>query len=151
MAVGFGTSSTSHASGSSSASQASFTWNHDSTGDRCAVVFVVTIAATDNGSSVTFGGVSMSSVGTGADSSGEPGTVKAYFLDNITQGASTAIVVSRTNNATVMFAFAMSFTALGACETTGLVTVDTTTTAAPSEANVDDGSPGTNSMRCACV
>lgn len=150
MAVGFGASAESHTSGTvGSQSQASFTWNHDSTGDRCAVVWVLSLSATPLDSSVTFGGTAMSLVsGSEAnDTATEVATVRAYFLDNISQGASTAVVVNRTNNATSMYAVSVSFTADRQCETAGVTILEEN--AALAEVAVDDGSPGTASMRTA--
>jgi hypothetical protein len=155
MAVGFGAASESHTGTTGHSGSASFTWNHDSTGDRFAVVFVVTIAnlgvPLDTG--VTFGGVAMTAVpgGLAVDTvgSGEPGAVRAYYLDNIVQGASTAVVVNRTNNAVVMYGSAETFTAAGACEPFGIVVQSED--GAIAQVNVDDGSPGTDSMRVACA
>lgn len=158
MAVGFGHSSESHSGTTGSTSAASFTWNHDTTGDRCIVVFVLAIAnRATTGESVTVGGVSAaipaltggaSNLADARDTATEPGTVRAYFLDNVTQGASTAIVVNRPNDAVVMYGAAASFTATRQCEVpnTGVVLQEN---GAIAEQNVNDGSPGTNSMRVA--
>ena len=151
MAVGFGHSAASHTSGSSSASQASFTWNVDTSSDRSVVVFVCSIASTNTATSVTVGGTTAPAVsgGTAADTATEPGFVASYFLDNVSQGASTAVVVNRTNNATQMWAVAISFTAAGATEvnTAGIVALNDNQ--AYAEQSVDDGSLGTNSLRVA--
>lgn len=149
MAVAFAHSSESHTGDpTGSTSQASFTWNHVSTGDRAAVVFVYAGAVQAVPViSVTFGGVPMTIVGTALASSTENGAVAAFFLDGIIQGASTAIVVNRTNNATLMYANAISFTAASACEPYGLVQQSNSSTAASGEVAVTDGSPGTNSLR----
>lgn len=166
MAISVGSSTTcSHANGSSSTSQASFSWN--SSGEaatKAVVVFVVTIAGTDNGSSVTYGGVSMTAVPyTGSDTDTEPGTVKAYFLDAPPTDIQ-SIVVSRTNNATAMIAFVIDFRAASATEVhlPGVITqggsaqntaatTSGTGTGASGEVAVTDGSPGTNSLRVACM
>jgi hypothetical protein len=150
MAVGFGASAESHTSGTvGSQSQASFTWNHDSTGDRAAVVWVLSLSATPLDSSVTFGGTSMFLVdGSEAnDTATEVATVRAYFLDAITQGASTAVVVNRTNNATSMYAVSVTFTANTICQVDGVTIQEEN--AALAEVAVDDESPGTNSLRTA--
>lgn len=156
--VGFGHSSESHSGTTGSASEASFTWNHDTTGDRSIVVFVLSIAnRSATGESVTVGGVSATkpaltggagNLADARDTATEPGTVRAYFLDNVSQGASTAIVVTRPNDAVVMYGAAVSLTAAGATEVpnTGVVLNDD---GAISEQNVDDGSPGSDSMRVA--
>lgn len=148
MAVGFAASTESHTGTTGSASEASFSWTHTGGACQSAVVFVFSIAAADNGSSVTYGGASMGAVsgGVAADTLTEPGTVRAYFLDGCATGDQT-VQVTRTNNATVMYAVALTFTALGACETAGVVLLQENGVYA--EQSVDDGSPGTNSLRCA--
>lgn len=143
------------------ASVPSHTWNHVPTGTpRAALVFVVTIAGTPVETSVTYGGVTMTKVAYDARaSSAEPGSVTAYFLDNVATGTQ-AVVVNRTNNATVDYAAAFSVTAAGACEvyeagiaTRAGSTANTgasstgTDTGVSGESAVDDGSPGTSSQR----
>lgn len=150
------------ASGSAdSASVASFTWNHaGGASARAAIVFVMSYAvSTAKDTGVTYGGVSMSLVGSGIDSDTEPGVVRCWFLDNVATG-NQDIIVTRTNDATVVRAHAASVSALGVCEayaagrvTKGGATTNTgsdtsaTGTQASGEAGVDDGSPGTNSLR----
>ena len=149
MAVAFDTSTESHTGTTGSASEASFSWSHTGGGSaQSAVVFVFSISSTDNGSSVTYGGTSMSAVsgGSASDTVTEPGTCKAYFLDACGTGTKT-VVVSRTNNATVMYAVAMTFTAGGPTEPTGVVLLQENGTY--TEQAVDDGSRGQNSVRVA--
>lgn len=152
MALAFGAISES----ATSASQTSYTWNHNSTGDRCAIVWVFAVASITNPvTGVTFGGTAMGAVSGGTAianvSSGELGCVAVYFLDNISQGATTAIVVSRTNNATVMYSTAQTFTAAAKCVayTATLQTITGTSLANPNERAIDDGSPGSDSIRVA--
>lgn len=148
MAVAFGHASESHADAASSASQASFTWNHVSTADRCVVVFVYAYATTANPvTTVSFGGTLMNYVGTANASSTESAVVNAYFLDSIVQGATTPIIVNRASTTVLMTAAALSFTAASACEPYGLVQQSNSSTAASGEVAVTDGSPGTNSVR----
>jgi hypothetical protein len=152
MAVGFVAS----ASSGSQASVASFSIGTLGTGARAGIVFVCTHNATgDIITSVTWNGVSMNVLFRAEDTDTEAGSVKAYFLDNVTNGT---ITVNRTNNATVTVGYAASISAASACDAFQTVTVANATqntdadsvaagTAASSEVNVDDGSPGTNSMR----
>lgn len=161
MAVGYGQSWVSHTN-SSSTNQASFNVFTSATVNACrgAIVYVYTVAGTDNGSSVTWGGVSMTAIPyTASDTDTEPGTVKAYWLANPATGTVTC-TVSRTNNATAMSAFATTVTSDWTPEvyTSGIVTqggssqntaatTSGTGTGASGPINVDDGSPGTSSMR----
>jgi hypothetical protein len=151
MSVGYAFGAESHTGITGSTNEASFTWNLDTTGARAAVVHVVTVAAAPLDTGVTIGGQAMALVAgaEASDTATEPGTVRSYFLDNIPQGAAVAVVVSRTNNATVMYAVAQSLTAAGETEPFGVITQEEN--GALAEVAVDDGSPGTNSMRvCAC-
>lgn len=143
----------SHTGTTGSASQASFSWSHASILRPLGVlVFVGANSATNPVTSVTYGGVALSAVSGGAavDTAGEPGAMKAYFLagTSIPTGTQT-VVVNRTNNATVMYAVAVTIASWGDPEvyTSGIVLrqEDFNLT----EENVSDGSPGTNSMRFA--
>ena len=152
MAVGFVAS----ASSGSQASVASFSIGTLGTGARAGIVFVVTHnSASDIVTGVTWNSVAMSLLYSATDTDTEPGRVEAYFLDNVTNGT---ITVSRTNNATVTVGYAASVSALGACQIAQTITrvastqntdadTSTTGTGASGEVSVDDGSPGTNSMR----
>lgn len=150
MAVAFDASSESHTGTTGAASVASFTWNHVPAGTpRAAVVFAFgQPVATDIITSVTYGGTAMTAVAGGfaADTLTEPGFCKAYFLDNCAAGTQ-AVVVNRTNNTTVTYAVAATVTALSACEPAGVVVQQENQ--APAQASVDDGSPGTDSVRFA--
>ena len=154
MAVGFVASATS----GSQASVASFNIGTLGTGARAGIVFVCTHnSATDIVTGVTWNGVAMNLLFKATDTDTEPGVVEAYFLDNVTNGT---ITVSRTNNATVTVGYAASISANGATEVYQTITrvsstqninadTSTTGTGASGEVAVDDGSPGTDSMRFA--
>jgi hypothetical protein len=161
MAVAHDAVSESHTGTAGNGGASSFTWNHVPTGTpRGAVVFVFTRAVDPLDTSVTYGGTTMNLVPYYAGvSSAEPGSVRAYWLDNVASGTQ-AVVVNRTNTATVMYAVCATVTAAGAIEVynAGVKTVagTTTNTAATSTSAVvgtgaviaiDDGSPGTNSQR----
>ena len=160
MAVAFDAATESHTGTTGDASHASFTWNHTGGASaRAALVYVFSIGALTD-TSVTYGGATMGAVPyTGADTDTEPGAVRAYFLDNVATGTQ-AVVVNRTNNAVVMYAVAFTVTAATATEVynPGVKTAggSTSNTAASSSGtgtgtlallSIDDGSPGTNSLR----
>jgi hypothetical protein len=122
-------------------------------------VFVCTHGTGDLITSVTWNGVSMARLFRAADTDTEPGSTVAYFLDNVSNGI---ITVNRTNNAVVTVGYAASISALGACEAFQTITrvsstqntdadTSTTGTGASGEVAVDDGSPGTDSMRFAAA
>jgi hypothetical protein len=152
MAVGFGVGG----NATFAASVASYTvnLNTSSPAARCGLIFAVTYAnaGVTIFTGATIGGTNAPAVSGGAasDTTTEPGHVQAYFLDNITQGASVAFTATRTNNTVVAGIYAISFTAGGACEvhTPGIVLFQDN--GAYAEQAVDDGSPGTSSMRAAC-
>jgi hypothetical protein len=162
MAVAHDAVSESHTGTAGVANVTSFTWNHVPTGSpRSALVFTLAIGANPV-TGVTYGGVAMTAVPyTAYDSDTEPGFVQAWFLDNVAAGTQ-AVVVSRTSNAVVTYATCMTQTADKACEvyTAGVKTraaSGSEQTAASSSATgtsttwsslaLDDGSPGTNSLR----
>jgi len=156
MAVGFVAS----ASSGSQASVASFSIGTLGTGARAGIVFVCThnsATAVDTG--VTWNGVSMTFLFSATDTDTEPGVTRAYFLDNVANGT---ITVTRTNNATVCVGYAASISAASACEAFltrtragGVENVNANTsqtgTDTSGELSLDDGSPGTNSMRFAAA
>ncbi len=145
-AVSHSTSSESHTGTSGNASSTSFSWTHGDTGSPEGVlVFVTTIANADYITSVTYGGVTMTQVSEAIDTTTEPARVTAFFLGSSVPTGSQTIEVTRTNNATVMYANAASVQAAGNTETTGYVLLQNNL--AYSEQSVDDGSLGTNSMR----
>lgn len=154
MAVGFVASATS----GSQASVASFSIGTLGTGARGGIVFVCTHnSATPVDTGVTWNGTAMTLLYSATDTDTEPGVVRAYFLDNVTNGT---ISVTRTNNATVCVGYAASISALRVTRAYQTITrvsstqntdanTSTTGTGASGEVAVDDGSPGTSSMRFA--
>jgi hypothetical protein len=150
MAVAHDASSESHTVTTGSVSEASFTWNHTPTGAPAgALVFVFNLTSTtDTVTSVTYGDRTMNAVsgGRAVDTANEPGSCKAYFLSGV-PSSTQAVVVNRTNNTDVMYATVQTFTALTEVATAGVVLVQENVTIAVQ--SVDDGSPGTNSVRYA--
>ena len=71
----------------------------------------------------------------------------AYFLGSAVPTGAQSVVVTRTNDAIEMYAAAITVTAGANTETTGVVLLEEDGTF--SEQSVDDGSPGTNSVRYA--
>src|SRR5512137_1579427 len=110
MAVGF----VSSASSGSQASVATFNIGTLGTGARAGIVFVCTHgSSTAKDTGVTWNGTSMNLLYSAADTDTEPGIVRAYFLDNVTNGL---ITVTRTNDATVTVGYAASISAASATE-----------------------------------
>jgi hypothetical protein len=135
------------------ASVASYTVNLNTSGGRAAgLIFAVTYANSGNSifTGATIGGTTAPKV-TGSDASdtlGEPGHVEAYFLDNITQGASVAFTATRTNNTVVAGIWALCFSTAAAAEPFGIILLQGD--GAYAEQNTSDGDVGTNSLRAAC-
>lgn len=151
MAVSHDTSAESHTGTSGSTSEASFTWNITLNATaKGAWVGVWTLADADYITSVTLGGVAMTQVSEAADTLNEPLRATLFFLADPATGTQ-AVVVNRTNNATVMYGIAHSVIAASTVEvySSGIVRLQESQTLA--EQNVDDGSPGTNSLRFAFV
>lgn len=151
----FDASSDSHVGTGFSASEPDFAWTHTPVGTpRGVVVFVLSSGNTsDLVTGVTYGGVAMSAVsgGRAVDTAGETGDCKAYELGSGVPPGPQTIEVTRTNNSTGMRAFAFSVTAAGDTEVhaAGIVLDQNDGTLA--ERSVDDGSPGTNSVRFAAL
>lgn len=161
MAVAFGHLSESHTGTTGNTSADSFTWTHNTSGDRAIVVFVWTYnSAIDYATGVTVSGRpadDLGSAGTAIMNSAEVGSLHTYFIDAVPQSTTAAIVVTRTNNTTPMYAAAFSFSVTAGKRSEvyvpGMVNIATTgsNTTDPAEQNVDDGSPGANSVRCAAM
>lgn len=153
MAVAYDASSASHASGSSSISQASFQWSHDPVGTpRGVLVFI--FGAVDSvpvDTAVTYDGVSLALVAgsTAQDTATELGYVRCWFLGSGVPTTDPAtVIVTRTNNTTELWAVVITVTAATNVETTGIVLLQNNSTY--TQQNVDDGSvSGTNSVRFA--
>src|SRR3990167_799446 len=153
MAVAFDASSESHTGNVGSVSEASFTWNHTPVGTPKGItVFTFVNANADNATSVTYGGVSLTEVtgGRAVDTATEPGDCKAWHLGASIPTGVQAVVVNRTNNANEMYAVAITVTGASNTEpapTPVLLQGDGTL----AEQSVDDGSPGTSSLRMAGI
>lgn len=153
MAVAHDAVSESHAGTTGSASQASFSWSHDPVGTPAGViVFVFTISATKKVTSVTYDGEALvdQTALAAVDSAGEPGRVDVFFLSGgINATDPSTIVVNRTNDATVMYAVAVTVTAARDVGLVGGVLLQGDGTLA--EQAVTDGNPGSNSIRYAAT
>src|SRR3990167_9184029 len=152
MAVVHDASSESHTGTTGSASEASFTWDHTPVGTpRGILIFVNTIRDVDYTTSVTYGGVNVPIIpgAYAVDTVTEPGFVQAYFLGSGIPTGTQAVIVNRTNNTSVMYAVAISVTATENTIPAHLIRLHQSGTGAYSEQNIDDGSPGTNSVRYA--
>src|SRR3990167_2252790 len=154
MAVAFDAGSESHTGTAGSVSEESFSWSHDPVGTpRGVLVFTFVVGAVgDLATAATYDGASLTAVsgGRAVDALNEEGDCKAWFLGASVPATDPAtIVVTRTNNTSAMYAVAMTFTGLVDLEvnTAGIVLVEADGTLA--EQSVDDGSPGTNSLRAA--
>ena len=136
MAVAWDSQSESHTGTTGSVSEGSFSWTHTPSGTPAGIlVFTFTNFSIDIISGVTY--------------ATEPGDCKAWYLgSSIPTGAQT-VTVTRTNNTTVAYAACHAVTASTNTEvyTPGIVLLQNNGTFA--EQNVDDGSPGTNSLRFA--
>lgn len=151
MAVAHSSSSESHTGTTGSVSQAAFTWTHTQTGTPQGVlVFVhVTNNATDTVTSVTYGSTTLTRVTGGAavDTAGEPGRTDLFFAGSGLPTGNQTVTVNRLNNTRIMYATAVTVTAATSTNVTGIVLLQQDGTLA--QQNVDDGSPGTNSVRYA--
>ena len=139
-------------SSGTSTNEASFTWTHTPSGTpRGVLVFTYAKASgpPDDALSVTYGGVSLTAVsgGRAADTAGEPADCKAWFLGSGIPTGAQSVVVNRTNNSTSMHAHCATVTAATDTGTGTPVLLQGDGTLA--EQSVDDGSPGTNSVRYA--
>jgi len=160
MAIAHDAASESHTGALGSISEASFSWSHGgaAAGVDGVLIFVVnTLSTADNITSVTYGGVNVPAVtgGRAVDTVTEPMSCKAFFLGatDIPQGTQT-VVVNRTNNTDEMYAVAITVTAsvagkIGAVHEAGIILLEENGTLA--EQSVDDGTPGTDSVRYAGI
>jgi hypothetical protein len=150
MAVSFDASSESAVV----ASVGSFNWSHNPVAaSEGVLVFVVTEGTTTNYvTAVTYDGEALTAVsgGSSTEADDEPGRVQAYFKgSSINTTDPATVAVTRTNNAFPMWAVAITVQATRNTEiyTPGIVAISGD--GALEEESVDDGSPGTNSMRFA--
>lgn len=156
MAVSHDLATESHTGTTASQGEASFSWSHGGAGSGVKGVLVFTFNNTSSStdalagvSGVTYGGSALTAVtgGSAVDTAGEQGRCTAWFLGtSVPQGTQT-VVVTRVNNAAVIYAVAVTVLASGDTETNGVVLLQENQAIA--EQNVTDGSPGTNSLRYA--
>jgi hypothetical protein len=147
MAVGFDVTSESHTGTEGSTSEASFNWSHPGGGSAVgAYVFVGQVGGGDSITSVTYGGNAMTEDTSAADISAEQGRIELYKLESSVPTGSQTVEVTRTNNTREMWACCITVTATGGVvELTGQFVEEDNQ--ALTEENVDDGSPGTSSLR----
>ena len=154
MSVAHVTSSASHASGSNSVNQASFSWTHTTTTDPQGVLVLVFggVAFANPVTSVTYDGTDVPIVAGSyaADTATELGFVAAYFLGSgVPTTNNPTVVVNRTSNTTTMWAVCATQTGAADLEPTGVVLLQNNGTIA--QQSVDDGSTGAASLRYAGV
>lgn len=153
MSVAHDAAFESHTGTSGSANQASFSWTHTPVGTpRGVTVFVFNLdSSSADATGVTYGGVNVPAVpgAVAADTATEAGRCTVFHLGSgIPTGAQT-VVVNRNNNAHVMYAVSITQTATkDTYVPPGSIVLlqEDGTLAAQS---VDDGSPGSNSVRYA--
>ena len=150
--VEFGSQSESHAGDTGSVSESSFNWDHFPVGIPAGVLIFIFSSNADSASlitSVTYDGTTVPAVSGGfaKDTTGEKGFCAAYFLGSgvPTPPVSADIVVTRTNNTTELYAISVTVFADDDTEVTGILLEQEDQ--ALTEENIDDGSPGSNSLR----
>ena len=154
MAITHDTATESHTGTTGSASEPSFSWSHaGSASAQGILVFTFVNADADDVLGVTYGGLNLAKVpgGTAIDTTTEPGRCVAWFHGTHVPGGTQTVVVTRNNNGNVIYA--VSITVLAAAgkitSVAGVVLLENDGTLA--EQNVNDGSPGANSVRYAGV
>ena len=151
MAVAFDSATESHTGTTGSANEASFTIVHNPVAVPAGVlVFVFTISATKTVTGVTYDVETVPEVSNGSavDTATEPGRVDTFFMGsgvNTTDPAN--VVISRVNNAIVMYAVSITVTGAKDMGVTGIVLLQENQALA--EQSVNDQSPGANSLRFA--
>lgn len=132
--------SESHTGTTGSASEASFTWQHNPVGTpRGVLVFTFVNAFADDATGVTYDGIAMTAVSGGRAelSSAESGDCKAWYLGaSILTTDPADVVVTRNNNANVMYAVCITLTATADTEVVG-TPVLVQAVQAPAEVAVD--------------
>lgn len=115
------------------------------------LVFVIRTdeSSTDVISGVTYGGTAMTAVtgGLARDTTGEPGLCKAYFLGSAVPTGAKTVQVTSTDSGAEFFTCAITVTSVGDTATAGVVLLEGDGTL--SEQSVNDGSPGSPSVRYA--
>jgi hypothetical protein len=147
MAVGFDAESESH-TGTVGAGT-TYSWSHLGGTPRGAVLFVFNLDSTFPYGAVTYGGVAMTAVpgSDAADTAGENGSCRAYFLGSSVPSGTQTVQVVESGSMVVSYAVCYTVTAGADTEVTG-VSVEQENQSL-TEVNVNDGSPGTNSLRFA--
>lgn len=151
MSVAHDAVSESHTGTTGSVSEDLFQFTHTPAGTPKGVLIYVMISgtATDLVGVVDYGGVTVPAVtgGRAQDAAGEPGSCKAFFLGASVPTGPVTVTINRTNTADTMYAVCITVTAAeDETEYTGVITANSGTLA---EINIDDGSPGSDSMRYA--
>ena len=152
MAVAHSAASESHTGTTGSTNQTSFSWTHVQSGTPQGVlVFVHTISASNFITSVTYGGIALTRIdgAVAIDAVTEPGRTDLFFLGSGLGTGNQTITVTRTNNATIMYASAATVTAAADVNVTGIQIEENNQALAP--VAVDDGTPGANSVRYAAA
>lgn len=152
MAVAHGLVAESHTGTTGSASEASFDTLVNFTNAKGLLVYTFVNANADDALSVKIdpagANIDVPAVtgGRAVDTAGEAGDCKAWFLGSgLPTGSPVTVRVNRTNNANVMYAQFITQTALTDTEVTGVLLEQEDQ--ALTEENINDGSPGTNSVR----
>jgi hypothetical protein len=136
-----------------STSEASFSWNHTPAGAPQGVgVCVTTKENADLITDVTYDGESLTQISEAVDTSGEPTRTTLFYLGTgVNTTSPAAIVVTRTNSATIMYATAFTVTGPGDSEVYAAGIAKLEGNGLHSEQSVTDASPGVNSLRFACL
>jgi hypothetical protein len=144
MAVAFDAVSESH---STTGASATYNWSHAGGTPAGALLLVFNNANAFPYGAVTYGGVAMTAVpgSDAADTANEQGTVRAYFLGSSVPTGTQTVEVTESGSMTASYAVCYTVTAGADTEVTGVVLEQENQ--ALTEENVDDGSPGTNSLR----
>jgi len=150
--VSYNVSSESTSGTSGVANVISFSWPNAATGTPEGILVFInsTTSATDYISSVTYGGVTMTRIAGGSavdNTAGEPGRTDTFFLGSSVPTGTQNVVVNRTSNSQRMYGTAIAVNANFNTEVTGLQLVNNDGTFPTLQIN--DGSPGTNSLRFA--
>jgi hypothetical protein len=137
-----------------------YSWTHTPVGTpRGVVVFVCDAAANRYPyAGVTYGGVAMTAV-TGSDAwdgsaAPEGGSVRAYFLGSGIPTGAVTVQVTEDNAISEMVnnhAYCVTVTAGASTSYAGVTVESINSTQTLAELNINDGSPGTNSLRLAMV
>lgn len=151
MAVAHDAVAESHSGATGSVSEASFNWSHIPTGTpRGIVVFTFGQTSADDATAVTYGGVAMAAVsgGRAVDTTDEAGDCKAWFLGASIPTGTQTVVVTRNNNANILYAVSLSVTAAADTQISG-TPVLLENDGALTEQSVDTG--GTTALRYAAA